>query len=225
MIDDIVPEAPVPAPPPTLKKRSKTGKIIGIGCGGLIALIVVVTVIRAIIDPEGFKSSMKSAETKQTTEQKVEPEPTPKPEPEPTSKPELKKPLTIGISREKIMDLFATVNFEKGKPIDGLENYIGTSGNNCIIQLIGPEDALVRASITGGFGGADGGQGKETIEEMIIFVSLNDFGQRPWIIESLQGIISGNTEKATKIVGSKRYTISAAKIGDVEMVTIGVEPK
>lgn len=225
MIDETVSDVPTPTPTP--KKKSSTGKIIGIGCGGLIALIVVVTIIRAIVDPEGFKSSMKSAETKQATEQKVEPEPTPKPElePKPTPKSEPEKPLTIGISREKITDLFASVNFEKGKPIDGLENYIGTSGNNCIIQLIGPEDALVRASITGGFGGADGEQGKETIEEMITFVSLNDVGQRPWIIESLQGIISGNTEKATKIVGSKRYTISAAKIGDVEMVTIGVEPK
>lgn len=44
------------------KKKTSTGKVIGIGCGGLLALVIVITAIRAIVDPEGFKKSMDEAQ-------------------------------------------------------------------------------------------------------------------------------------------------------------------
>lgn len=140
---------------PTATTPSKKGgflKIAGIGCGGLLAILIALAVIFG-------PSKEERAEQKHRDDSiaALQPKPVEDTVALTTTTPtEQKRGAGIGKSREEIMSEFDSpelaFNFKKGTDIDGQDNYVASSDKyqGSMIQLIGPSDELSSASITVG---------------------------------------------------------------------------
>ncbi len=143
-------------------------------------------------------------------------------EPEHTSEPVT--PAGLGVSRHHIMSTMGDLySFEKGKDLDGKENYVAT-GATTMIQIVGPADDVTTASVTGLF---DNDQSRTTGTMAVVLTFVSAFGD-DGIGNWLQGEIGkagvGKQVDDEEVIGRHSYRFQLFAIGQTPTLTLSVHP-
>lgn len=91
----------------------------------------------------------------------------------------------MGISRADITGRLQETTFAKGSDVDGQESYTGRSGP-AMVELLGPEDNLTRASITTVMTLADGESVRSNGYAFGRFTAIVNPTANDWLLENIQ---------------------------------------
>ncbi len=91
------PQQPAWGPPPPPPKKTSAGKILGLGCAGIIGLVIAITIIGAIASSSGDKESSSPSAVKPAASASANKQPAASTEPSKAPKTEAKKVVTFKV--------------------------------------------------------------------------------------------------------------------------------
>lgn len=137
-------------------------------------------------------------------------------------------PAGLGKTRKELADAYELfpyeVGFKKGAPIEGQDNYVGAGEDGIIVQSIGPEDDLQRASITLV---RDGGRSKKSLSNLSVIAFLSRFGadESNWAIDEIRDKGERLDWEEEKSFGSHAVNLTSFSIRGVQSLTVTVKSK
>ena len=215
-----------PTPPqPTANEPKKKSGCAKFAIWGLVAFIVLV-IIGAILGKKDNKritdspdTTITSADTSTAIDTGAAVAPS-ESEPEPTSG------SGLGVSVSDITSaLSADFDVVLGNPVDGVENRTGRAddGSNSLLQMLGPEDNLQKASIMTLHDANNKAATHAAGVHMGEFLRAIEPGASEWMQEQLRDSDYSSTWEKTTRVGGKKIELSYIPIGEVPTFTLTVE--
>ena len=233
MQDQTTPPTPdhIPLPP---KKRPSAGRLLLLGCGGTIALFIIMTAAYYIFVPKEERDKATARreaermEARRNDSLKVIAE-----QREDSLRDADAARHGIRISRDSIERYLSLhdveIDFDRGKPINGLDNYMARTSttSNTLLQVIGPSDNPSSASIIGMFDEgptASTAISRETTRVMETFANAVDADAASFLRAFTHAIVKRRDRNQQKTIDHRTIKLSYFHIQEVGTMTLTIEP-
>lgn len=128
----------------------------------------------------------------------------------------------IGKTRSFFINELPSVDFTKGKDIDGQPVYSGRDGTT-IFQLIGPEEGLTQASITVGMEYGDQEKILNQGKLLGVFARTVNPLSTEWVTSSISKLVAAPGNKLSKSFRNVKTTLVLADMGEFGFITLAYE--